>query len=281
MITIGDINSRITITDSLIKVAINCDKLGYDIKNFYEYLNEVLEEGLDITLALNKEDSNSVKIMTIHASKGLEFPICYFSGLSKKFNIDDLKNLFYFSDKYGFIIPYFDESPKSTILKTLLKNNYLKEEISERIRLFYVSLTRAREKIILVTNMEEKPSIKENGVVSDGIRLKYLSFQNILNSIYPSLEKYITNIDLSTINLTKDYNLSKKGMYKNDFSTVKLQNINELNIQKEELTKSHFSKTTHTLYDKEEKSNIELGLKMHSILENINFNNPNLNDLTP
>ena len=281
MITIGDINSRITITDSLIKVAINCDKLGYDIKNFYEYLNEVLEEGLDITLALNKEDSNSVKIMTIHASKGLEFPICYFSGLSKKFNIDDLKNLFYFSDKYGFIIPYFDDSPKSTILKTLLKNNYLKEEISERIRLFYVALTRAREKIILVTNMEEKPSIKENGVVSDGIRLKYLSFQNILNSIYPSLEKYITNIDLSTINLTKDYNLSKKGMYKNDFSTVKLQNINELNIQKEELTKSHFSKTTHTLYDKEEKSNIELGLKMHSILENINFNNPNLNDLTP
>lgn len=281
MITIGDINSRITIVDSLIKVAINCDKLGYDIKDFYEYLNEVLDEGLDITLALNKEDSNSVKIMTIHASKGLEFPICYFSGLSKKFNIDDLKNLFYFSDKYGFIIPYFDESPKSTILKTLLKNNYMKEEISERIRLFYVALTRAREKIILVTNMEEKPIIKENGVISDSIRLKYLSFQNILNSIYPLLEKYITNIDLSTINLTKDYNLSKKGMYKNEFSTVKLSKINELNIQKEELTKSHFSKTTHTLYDKEEKNNIELGLRMHSILENTNFKNPNLNALTP
>ena len=129
--------------------------------------------------------------------------------------------------------------------------------------------------------MEDKPSIKENGVVSDSVRLKYLSFQNILNSIYPSLEKYITNIDLSTINLTKDYNLSKKGMYKNDFSTTKLQNTNELNIQKEELTKSHFSKTTHTLYNKEEKNNIELGLKMHSILENINFKNPNLNDLTP
>ena len=281
MITIGDINSRITITDSLIKVAINCDKLGYDIKDFYEYLNEVLAEGLDITLALNKEDSNSVKIMTIHASKGLEFPICYFSGLSKKFNIDDLKNLFYFSDKYGFIIPYFDESPKSTILKTLLKNNYMKEEISERIRLFYVALTRAREKIILITNMEEKPIIKENGVISEGIRLKYLSFQNILNSIYPSLEKYITNIDLSTINLTKDYNLSKKGMYKNEFSAAKTPKINELNIQKEELTKSHFSKTTHNLYDKETKNNIELGLRMHSILENTNFKNPNLNDLTP
>ena len=122
--------------------------------------------------------------MTIHASKGLEFPICYFSSLSKKFNIDDLKNLFYFSDKYGFIIPYYDNSPKSTILKTLLKNNYMKEEISERIRLFYVALTRAREKMILVTNMEEEITVKENGVVDDSIRLKYLSFQNILNCIY-------------------------------------------------------------------------------------------------
>ena len=281
MITIGDINQRITITDSLIKVAINCDKLGYSIKDFYEYLNEVLEDGLDITLALNKEDSNSVKIMTIHASKGLEFPICYFSGLSKKFNIDDLKNLFYFSDKYGFIIPYFDDTPKSTILKTLLKNSYMKEEISERIRLFYVALTRAREKIILVTNMEEVPSIKENGIIDDSIRLKYMSFQSILNSIYNSLEKYITDIDLSTINLTKDYNLSKKSVFKNDFSTVKKLEVKELNIEKEELTTSHFSKITHDLYTKEEKENIELGLKMHSILENIDFKHPNLDNLTP
>ena len=281
MITIGEINTRITTIDSLIKVAINCDKLGYTIKDFYEYLNEVLDEGLDIKLALNKEDSNSVKIMTIHASKGLEFPICYFGGLSKKFNIDDLKNLFYFSDKYGFIIPYYDNSPKSTILKTLLKNNYMKEEISERIRLFYVALTRAREKMILVTNMEETPSIKENGIIDDSIRLKYLSFGDILNSIYNSLEKYITNIDISTINLTKDYNLSKKDIHKLDFSTVKPLEVNELNIKKEEITKSHFSKTTHSLYNKEEKQNIELGLKMHSILENINFNNPNLDALTP
>ena len=280
MITVGDIKSRITIIDSLIKVAENCDKLGYQIKDFYEYLNEVLEDGLDITLALNKENSNSVKIMTIHASKGLEFPICYFSGLSKKFNIDDLKKLFYFQDKYGFILPYFDNGPRSTILKTLFKNNYIKEEISERIRLFYVALTRAREKIILVTNLEETAIVKENGIVDDSIRLKYLSFIDILNSVYPTLEKYIKQIDLSTIDLTKNYNLSKKNMLKKDFSTAKPLIVNELHIQKEEINKSHFSKQTHTIYTKEEKQNIELGLKMHSILENINFKNPNLNHLT-
>ena len=281
MIKIGDIKNRITVIDSLIKVAQNCDKLGYKITDFYEYLNEVLEEGLNITLALNKENSNSVKIMTIHASKGLEFPVCYFSALNKKFNIDDLKNLFYFEEKYGLILPYYNNGPKSTILKTLLKHSYLKEEISEKIRLFYVALTRAREKIILVTNLEEKPVFKDNGIVDNSIRLKYTSFIDILNSVYKTLEKYITNIDLSTLKLTKEYNLSKKAMLKLDFSTVKPLNIEELNIQKEEITKSHFSKTSHTLYTKEEKQNIELGLKMHNILENVDFKNPDLSALTP
>ncbi len=281
MIKIGDIKNRITVIDSLIKVAQNCDKLGYKISDFYEYLNEVLEEGLNITLALNKENSNSVKIMTIHASKGLEFPVCYFSSLNKKFNIDDLKNLFYFEEKYGLILPYYNNGPKSTILKTLLKHSYLKEEISEKIRLFYVALTRAREKIILVTNLEEKPVFKDNGIVDNSIRLKYASFIDILNSVYKTLEKYITNIDLSTLKLTKEYNLSKKSMLKLDFSTVKPLNIEELNIQKEEITKSHFSKTSHTLYTKEEKQNIELGLKMHNILENVDFKNPDLSALTP
>ena len=281
MINIGNINQRLTIIDSLIKVAQNCDKLGYQIIDFYNYLNEVLTEGLDITLSLNKENSNSVKIMTIHASKGLEFPICYFSGLSKKFNIDDLKNIFYYSENYGLIIPYFDETPKNTILKTLMKNHYMKEEISERLRLFYVALTRAREKMILITNIEEKLSYKEDGVVANQIRLKYMSFKDILTSVYKSLEKYIKQIDLSTINLTKKYNLSKKNVLKKELSTVKPLIVDELNIQKETLNKSHFSKETHTLYTKEEKQNIELGLKMHSILENINFNKPDLTYLTP
>ncbi len=272
IITAKDIHQRITIIDSLIKVSQNCDKLGYDLKDFYNYLNEVLEDGLDIKLALNKEDSNSVKIMTIHASKGLEFPICYFSSLNKKFNIDDLKSLFYFQDKYGLVIPYCDETPKSTILKTLLKNNYIKEEISERIRLFYVALTRAREKMILITNMNQTITYKDDGVIDDNIRLKYMSFQHLLNSIYPTLEKHLSQIDLDKINLTKEYNLPVKIKNIDEDKTTPLI-IKELNIQKEILTQNKFSKQTNTLYTKDEQQNIDLGLKMHSILENIDFNN--------
>ena len=277
MLKVGNINQRTTVIDSLLKIAKDCDKLAYQPTDFYNYLSEVLETGLDIKLSLNKEESNSVKIMTIHASKGLEFPICYFSGLSKNFNDADLKSLFYFSEKYGINSPYFEETPKTTILKTLLKNNYMQEEISERIRLFYVALTRAREKMILITNMQEELTEKQEGIVLNYTRLKYKSFQDILNSIYKSLEKYIVKIDLTKIDLTKNYNLSKTSNYIS--KTNKKLDVKEINIEKQIINKSHFSKVTHKLYTKEEKANIELGLRMHSIFENIDFFNPNVSSL--
>ena len=154
----------------------------------------------------------------------------------------------------------------------------MKEEISERLRLFYVALTRAREKIILISSMENPLVYKENGIISNDIRLKYISFQSILNSIYQSLEKYIKDVNIEKLNLTKAYNLSKNGEYKE--KTNEKLNINELNIKKEIINQNHFSKQTHKLLSPQEKQNIEFGLKMHSIFENIDFKNPNFEGLT-
>lgn len=275
----NNINLKITMIDSLIKVAQNCDELGFTPDDFYEYLTNVLDEDIDIKLALNKESTSAVKIMTIHGSKGLEFPICYYPGLSKKFNIDDLKNLFYFSNNYGLVIPYYENGPKSTILKTLLKNHYLTEEISERLRLFYVALTRAREKMIIITSLDNsKINYKENGIIASDIRLKYNSFLAVLNSLSESLNQYVKEIDINSINLTKNYNLSKKGQYKTSLSTAKI-NTEEISLESKIVGESHFAKQTHNLYTEEEKSNLELGLKMHEIFENIDFKNPDYSNL--
>ena len=77
--------------------------------------------------------------MNIHKSKGLEFPLCYFTGYYKSFNISDLKDLFMYDNKYGIITPVNTDGIKSTIIKTLAKELYMHEEISEKIRLFYVA----------------------------------------------------------------------------------------------------------------------------------------------
>lgn len=274
-----NINEHITIIDSIVKIANSCDKLGYSPFEFNDYLKEILEEKIDIKLSLNKGQTNSVKIMTIHASKGLEYPICYYSGLYKKFNIADLKEKFYFSSKYGIISPYYKEGPKNTILKTLLKNDYIKEEISEKLRLFYVALTRAREKMIIVTSLNENIlSYNDNGIIGDDIRLKYMSFKEILDSVYKVLEKYIVNIDIEKLNLTKDYNLSKLVDLKINSNQLPLK-VEEKQYESKIMKTESFSKKTDELYNKNQIKNIEFGLKLHDILENIDFKNPDYSNL--
>ncbi len=280
IITTGNVLEHIVTLDSIEKIITNATNFGYTPYEFLEYLDKVSASGLDIKLSLNKEASNSVKIMTIHTSKGLEYPICYFTGLSKKFNISDLKEKFYFDNDYGFITPYLDKSINSTILKILLKNKYIKEEISEKLRLFYVGLTRAREKMILVGKfMDNELAYKKNGIISDDVRLKYMSFLDILNSTYKYINKYIKNIDISKLNLTKDYNFTKVN---ND--NIIINNNTKLQVEdyicnKEIISNKKISKVASKIYDKEEKKNIELGLKMHYLFEITDFSNPDYSNM--
>jgi ATP-dependent helicase/nuclease subunit A len=212
--------------------------------------------------------------MTIHASKGLEYHICYFSGLYKKFNILDLKELLSYSPDYGLILPYYDKGPKSTILKTLTKQKYMLDEISEKLRLFYVALTRAREKIILVLELEENILAYKNGsIIDDEARLKFMSFKDMLDSIYPSIKNYIKNVDLENIGLTKDYNFSRFVSYKDTLKEGEKILVKEYVDNSKVTENKHFSKEVHNLHTKEEFNNILMGKKLHQELEELDFNN--------
>ena len=279
-ITTGDVKEHLVTIDSISKIADNATNFGYSPYEFLDYLNMVYEEGLDIKLSLNKEASNSVKIMTIHASKGLEYPVCYFTGLFKKFNIDDLKNKFYYDNTLGFITPYVKNGIHSTVVKLMLKNKYILEEISERLRLFYVALTRAREKMIIVGEFDKNElAYKVEGVVDRETRSSYRKFTDMLNSIYDYLKPYIKDIDIDSLGLTKDYNLSVKK----DLETLKSEKgeiiaVDEYIPDSKKIENSHFSKVTSTLRSKEEQKNIDFGLRMHYLFEITDFSNPDYKD---
>ncbi|MCI9110325.1 MAG: UvrD-helicase domain-containing protein [Bacilli bacterium] len=276
IITTGNIDNHLVTLESISKIVSNVSNFGYTPKDFLDYLNDISDEGLDIKLSLNKDSSNSVKIMTIHASKGLEYHVCYFSGLYKKFNIDDLKNKFYFSNDYGILIPYMDNGPKNTILKTLFKQKYIHAEVSEKLRLFYVALTRAREKMVMICEL--KPNIlsfKDNGIINNEVRTKYLSFNDMLSSVSDYIGKYVRNVNINELGLTKDYNLTKKSNYRENLElTDDVIVVNEYEGEAKEIFNKRFSKDNHSLYSKEEANNIKLGLQMHSLFELIDFSNP-------
>lgn len=268
LITIGNIDSSIIKIDKIKDMANNLSKLGYDIFDFSNHLDKMLKEKLDMKYKIAGDFGNNVKIMTIHNSKGLEYHICYFASLYKEFNIKDLNERFLYNTKYGIVTPYFDNGIMDTIVKKLVKEDYLKEEISEKIRLFYVALTRAKEKMILVLPKKEINYIK----VDDYVKEKYRSFADMINSIKDKLESYTKTIDLNNLNLSKDYNLIKVGNYQDniELSDEKIE-VTNIIIENEILENSSFSKKMNDLITKEIKDNLDFGLEVHEILENINF----------
>ena len=279
-ISTGNIEASMIRIEYLLNLSKNLTELGYTPYELADYIKEMVEGKNEIKYSLNTSAGNNVKIMNIHKSKGLEFHICYYSGLHKAFNISDLKQLFTVDNELGIIAPYVDKTPKETIYKYLLKDKYLKEEIAEKIRLFYVAMTRCKEKMILVTSLTDKEKNKINNLVEDNIRLKYKSFLDILNSIKENIKEYIVDIDLDKQNITKEYNEIKENNYQ------KLLQKNNIKLDKRKIKidskieeEKHFSKTINKLITKEEYKNMEFGDYLHYLLEIIDFKNPDLKDI--
>lgn len=281
LVTIGDINNCIIKMEKIKSIAQSLEEMGYTIEDFVEYLENIIKEGYTMDYKPSRNSTDSVKIMTIHKSKGLEYPICYFSGLYKTFNISDLNEKFIFDKKYGIIVPYFNNGIGETIYKPLLKNKYLEEEISEKIRLFYVALTRAREKIILVhPNYDIQDNNSRYTILPNTIKQNYRSFLDMLSSIDFIIKKYESKIDLEKTGLTHNYNLIKQENYKEKISSnTSLLNINEINISNENIRDKSFSKKFNKLITKAEYESMNLGTKLHEILELIDLKSPDYSKL--
>lgn len=272
LIKLGNIEASIIRIEKIKELANALKDLNYTITDTKKYLEKVIEENQEIKYSLNTSSSNSVQLMNIHKSKGLEFSICYFSGMHKPFNKQDIKERFIYDNKYGIITPYFSEGIGETILKDLTKQKYLEEDISERIRLFYVDVTRAKEKMIIVTTLDKETEYQTN-IVEDKIRKSYTSFQDILNSIKQNLTKYIKEVDLEKIPLSKDY-ITKIKTNKKINKTDKIINKKQIKIENSLIEEKKASKSIKKLLTQEEIKNMEYGTKMHELFETTDFKSP-------
>lgn len=273
-ILVGNVDAAIKRINYLLELSKNVENLGFSIIDFSNYLNEMIDSDQEIKYKEAKSNSISVKIMNIHKSKGLEFPICYFAGFPKTFNISDLKNKFTFDNKYGILTPFYKEGIGETFVKTLVKNNYYLNEVAEKIRLFYVALTRAKEKMIMVMpNIEDKKYVKDEISFMDGI--KFRSFYDFIKSISGNLAKYMISVDLNNVGVTKDYEFSK-SLSKN---MVNNEEANMLFIEDEipfiEIEKKHASKTIKEILSVSDEKTLEFGTKIHELLELTDFKNAN------
>ncbi|WP_413372696.1 helicase-exonuclease AddAB subunit AddA [Paenibacillus taichungensis] len=127
---------------------------------FLTYVSRLRENGGDLgTVAGGSgEQDNAVRIMTIHRSKGLEFPIVFVGGISKMFNQQDLNSPFLMHKELGFGPRFVDRENRvayPTLANLAIRRRAQFELLAEEMRVLYVALTRPKEKMILVGTVKD------------------------------------------------------------------------------------------------------------------------------
>ena len=278
---LGDYNANILRIQKLKEITSSLVNLDYDIYDYQKYLDDIISNNLKIEYNVNDNSTDTVKIMTIHASKGLEFGVCYYGELYNRFNNSDAISKYSYDNKYGIILPYKDKFLYNTIYHNLSYRDYVMENISERIRLFYVALTRAKEKMIFILPSNTKDDNKSIGdIIDNSIRGKYNSFASIMYSLESITKDYYTNIDINDINLSKDYNMISNDNYMKHLNLIDdkivINNIYVPSSIKENKT---FSKKDIHIITKEEEDKLLYGRLVHELFECTDFNNlDNLSD---
>ena len=120
---------------------------------FLRFIRRLKDNGGDLGSAVSGTQENAIRVMTIHKSKGLEFPVVFLAGMSKMFNMQDLNASFLMHKELGFGPKFVDEDTRVSypMLPNLaIRRQALNELLAEEMRVLYVALTRPRDKLIMI-----------------------------------------------------------------------------------------------------------------------------------
>ena len=172
--------------EMLLSKAESFEKTSYfGLFHFIRYMEQVEKYDIDYGEAsLQDENADTVRIMSIHRSKGLEFPVCFVSGLGKRFNMQDIAKPVIVDMDLGIGLDYVDSvlrMRRGTLKKNVMAGKLQRDSLGEELRVLYVAMTRAQEKLILTGGLKaeraeklkeemEKAAVREkdDGTLTEG-----------------------------------------------------------------------------------------------------------------
>ncbi|VIF66304.1 ATP-dependent nuclease subunit A (ATP-dependent helicase addA) [Clostridioides difficile] len=169
------------------------------IFNFVNFIEKLKKSSSDMGSAKTLgENANVVRIMSIHKSKGLEFPVVICSAMGKNFNTQDFKKSILYHHNLGYGPQFVDYERRisfPSIAKEALKSKINIENLSEEMRVLYVAFTRAKEKLIITgstRNIQDSIKRWSNGVENSDTISQYeiLKGKNFLDWIMPCVLKH-------------------------------------------------------------------------------------------
>lgn len=176
----------------------------FGLFHFIRYMEQLEKYDVDYGEADTlDENADVVRIMSIHKSKGLEFPVVFVSGLSKRFNMQDANQSLIVDMDLGVAVDYVNPGRRiknKTLRRAVLSAKMKEDSLAEELRVLYVALTRAREKLILTSVMDKADEKWELAQMTGQERLTYLDFceaGSYMDFLLPILPK--TGIAVKTL----------------------------------------------------------------------------------
>ena len=201
--------------------------------NFINFIEKTRISNSDKTSAkIIGENEDVVRIMSIHKSKGLEFPVVILADANRRFNLQDISKKILLSHKYGIAPKYINKDTKETYkltMKRMIEDSSKVELISEEMRVLYVALTRPKEKLIIVGRY------KDYYKSMDGIRndIEFLDSNNKIEKRV--LKSHITFLDWINLVLEKEYKYKDKRF---DIDSLVEKNVIEKDSKDQESNSS-------------------------------------------
>lgn len=179
--------------DMLLEKAIAYEKSSYKgLFHFVRYIEKLKKYEVDFGEAdITSENEDVVRMMSIHKSKGLEFPVVFVCGMGKQFNRQDIRNRLILHPEHGIGLDYIDADKrirKPGFIKKILENEIGMENQGEELRVLYVALTRAKEKLIMTASVKEELQPADEGLLGKDRPMGYFARSHAasyLDWVYP------------------------------------------------------------------------------------------------
>lgn len=266
--------------EMLIEKAITYEKTSYKgLFHFIRYIDQLQKYEVDFGEAdVTGEADDVVHLMTIHKSKGLEFPVVFVSGLSKQFNeIDSREKMVVHSDM-GIGLDEVRTNPrikKKCLVRSEIADRLRQDNLGEELRVLYVAFTRAKEKLILTGVIKSKENfyLSYTGNILPGVPLSFqqrVKAKSYLDWIAPAVLSYPDKYEFTFVNAEELIMAKAKGMAETQIEKeILLEQIHRADPALVEEYKKHFSYEYPYKQEQDRKSKYSVSeLKHESMVEN-------------
>lgn len=244
------------------------------LSRFIQFIKRIKELGNDLSAARTlSESENVVRVMTVHKSKGLEFPVVFVAGLGKKFNMQDLKDTVIAHRNFGVGIYNTIENVRvPTFARKIIAEKVKAEMLAEELRILYVAMTRAKEKLFLSGVIGSSNNEKVSCPLDWFLKLEVEKVFAVIRIDAANIK--FSNLEVETVEEKVSVEIEKLPAFENIPAKLSVTELKRRVNEDENIDKfspDRYIYRRPSFLQKAEISGAEYGTLMHGVMQHLDF----------